>query len=59
MTPSIITRIGKAGSKFIAVRLLWLSWLFGVACGCWLAVAWVFTLHYAPEIAVELIARVM
>lgn len=58
MNRAIAARIGNSVGKFVAARIVWLAWLFGVACGSWLITAWAYTLAFATPQAIALLGWV-
>lgn len=56
MNRELVARVGMTALKLgVKVRTVWLSWLFGVACGMWVAVAWTYTLAFATPQAIALL----
>jgi hypothetical protein len=54
-----LAKIGAASLKFgVKARTIWLAYLAGIATGCLLMLAWVYTLAFATSQAVALLAWV-
>lgn len=55
---STASTIGKTALKLgVKLRTIWLAFLVGTLFGFLLGLAWALTVHYAPDLALNLIAQ--
>ena len=51
------SRVGRTAYTFAKIRAKWLGYLAAFTLGFHVCAAWVFVIHYAPGVAIGLIAK--
>jgi hypothetical protein len=54
----LVTRAGKVLTGAAKVRTIMLAYYAGIGTGCFLMLAWVAIIHFAPQVALGFIQQV-